>query len=274
MLRFLSGLPKPMVLRQTAFALTTLALAASLASCKNEVEAAPETGTDYYPVKVGSFWVYAVSDTTWSQASFQGVTLTHSVATPSTYQVKETVTETFSDAAGATAYRMVRASRSSASAAWRNDSVFVVSATPQFVAINRSNTRTLELIFPLREGRSWNFNGFNNSTNDTISAETRQYSHIGEPFTTGDARLGIPSVTYAATTTTNNTGKAADNNLLKLSNYQQVFAKGIGPVFRNRRKLLFFNYTNSNGGNQEFPPNNYFIGSGTHRETLIDYGPR
>lgn len=249
-----------------------LALAAGVAACKSTTTPAPETGTAYYPAAVGNFWRYAVTDTTWSQATGQGAQLRPSVATVSSYEFRETITAQLTDAAGQPAYRLVRARRVPPATAWRDDSVFVVSATPQFVAINRNNTRTVELIFPVREGRSWNLNAFNNNFNDTITAETRRYSRVGQPYTTGGS-AGLPAVTYPLTVTTTNAGAAAENTLLKRISYEQVFARSVGPVFRRRVYLAYYNYTDPGTGNQIFPPNNYFSGV-TRRETLLEYGPR
>ncbi|GAC1382957.1 MAG: hypothetical protein NVSMB30_30530 [Hymenobacter sp.] len=247
--------------------LAALLLALGLTSCRDKTEAAPETGTDYYPVAVGNYWVYAVADTTWSPAP-----PTPSVRTATSYQFKETITDVFTDAAGQKAYRLVRAKLVPSATTWRDDSVFVLSATPQFVALNRNNTRTLELIFPVREGRSWNFNAFNNNFNDTIAAETRRYSRVGAPFTTGGS-AGLPATTYSNTLTTTNSGAAAENSLLKRISYQQVFAKGIGPVFRRRLYFANYNYTDPGTGNQVYVPGSYF-NAFSRRETLVDYGPR
>lgn len=248
-------------------------LATAATGCKNETEAIPETGADYYPVAVGRFWTYAVTDTVWGQSAYNGQVVRGSVTITNT-QKRETITETFTDAAGNPAYRMVRAKRNTAADAWRNDSVFVVTATPQFVAINRSNVRTLETVFPMKESGKWHVNAFNSSVpgvEDTV--KTRQYRRLGQPFTT--AAVGSQAAaTYPTTVTTTDIGPAAVSNLLNVVSYQQVFAKTIGPVFRNRRNLAFFNYTNPGNGNQEFPANAYNIGSYTHRETLIDYGPK
>ena len=251
------------------FALAFTALGLSLTGCKDTVDVVPDSGTDYYPVAVGNFWVYAVADTTWSLATRS----TPSVRTARAFQFKETITETITDAAGQKAYRLVRARRLTPADAWRNDSVFILTANAQFVALNRNNARTLELIFPVKEGRSWNFNAFNNNSNDTITAETRQYSRVGQPFTTR-AVAGNPAVAYPATVTTENTGTAAANNAITILNYQQVFAKKVGPVFRRRRNLMPFNYPDpNNSNNQIFVPGSYSSASVRH-ETLIDYGPR
>ena len=240
--------------------------ALALGACQNTTQPAPETGTDYYPVAVGNFWLYSVTDTTYSVAT----RTTPSVPTASTYQVRETITSMFADAAGQPAYRLVRARLVPPATAFRDDSVFVLTATPQYVALNRNNTRTLELIFPVREGRSWNFNAFNNNFNDTINAETRRYSRVGQPFTT-PAVGALPAKTYPVTVTTTNTGAAAEATLLRRLSYQQVFAK-VGPVYRRRAFFVNFNYTD-NQGNQVYPANSYTSAS-TRREVLIDYGPR
>ncbi|WP_157781093.1 hypothetical protein [Hymenobacter sedentarius] len=248
-----------------------VAVAMGCASCSTTTEPAPETGVDYYPVAVGNFWIYSVVDTTWSTASGQGSQLVASVPTRTVYQFREKVTETFTDAAGKTAYRLVRSKLGPVGTTFQDDSVFVLSATPQSVVLNRNNARTLELIFPVREGRLWNLNGYNNNSNDTITAETRRYSLVGKPFTTA-ATAGTPAKTYAATLTTTNTGTAAENSLVKRTGYQQVFAKGVGPVFRHRFSFLPYTYVGS-GGNQVYPAGSYSVGF-SRTETLIDYGPR
>ncbi|WP_426059241.1 hypothetical protein [Hymenobacter sp. B1770] len=259
--------------RRTSVALLAGGLAVATVGCKNESLPAPETGVDYYPIAVGNYWTYAVVDTTWSRASggAGGAQLINSVPRDSTYQLKETITEIFTDAAGKKVYRMVRSKRVGATAAFRDDSVFVLSANEQFVTLNRNNARTVELIFPVREGRSWNFNAFNNNFNDTITAETRQYSAIGQPFSLA-ASGSVPARSYPVALTTANTGAAAENSLVKQASYRQVFAKGVGPVFRRRVYFQPYTYVAPNG-NQVYPPRAYVSGF-TRRETLIDHGPR
>ncbi|WP_125932490.1 hypothetical protein [Hymenobacter glacialis] len=254
--------------RRTLAAFAVAGAVLTLAGCKNESVPAPDSGAGYYPVAVGNFWTYAVADSLWSQATQTAP----SVVTSTAYQFKETITEEFTDAAGKKVFRLVRSKRQNASQEFKNDSVFVLSATGQSVVLTRNNTRTLELIFPVREGRLWNFNAFNNNFNDTITAETRRYSRVGEPFTIR-AVAGSPAQTFANTITTANAGVAAENSLLKRIGYQQVFAKGVGPVYRRRDYFLNYNYTDSRTGNQIYVPGSYFFGF-SRRETLIDYGPR
>ena len=252
-------------------ALVALALAAGVAGCKNDSQAIPDAGTGYYPVAVGNYWTYAVADSTWSQALAAGTTLgTPSVLTVTNYQFKETITEVFTDASGQQAYRLVRSKMGPTTTTFRDDSVFVLTANANVVALNRNNAKTAELIFPVRQGRSWNLNAFNNNSNDTITAETRQYSRVGQAFSTGGGPSGLPVKSYETTVTVNNTGTATENSALKRVGYQQVFAQGVGPVLR--RRFFFANFY-INSASVTYYPGNYFAAT-SRRETLIDYRVR
>lgn len=253
---------------RVGLAIGTFLSAAALAGCKNTTEAVPDLGRGYYPLAVGNVWTYAVRDSVWSVASQANPT---SAATATSFQFRETIADIFTDAAGQPAYRLVRARRATATATWVDDSVFTISAIGSALLLNRGNTRTVELLFPPRSGRSWNLNAFNNNYNDTITAETRQYRAVGQPFTSGGGNTGLPALTYPNTVTTANTGMATESSLLRRVSYQQVYAQGVGPVYRRRDNVANFTYTSTTPPyNQVFPPGAYTSGF-TRRETLIDY---
>lgn len=253
---------------RAALATGILLSAAALAGCKNTTEAVPDLGHGYYPLAVGNAWTYAVRDSVWSAANQATPT---STATATSFQFRETIAEIFTDAAGQPAYRLVRARRLTTIANWVDDSVFTVSATGSALILNRGNTRTVELIFPPRPGRSWNLNAFNNNYKDTITAETRQYSAVGQSITTGGGNTALPVVMYPKTITTANTGMATESSLLRRVSYQQVYALGVGPVYRRRDNFANLTYTSQIPPyNQIFPPGAYTSGF-TRRETLIDY---
>lgn len=265
MQRLLFSWNLPGATHRIGFVLLAATLALGIAGCKDTVEVLPDAGLGYYPVAVGNYWIYAVADTTWSTATNQGSQVTPSVPTVSAFQFREAITGSFTDAAGKMAYRLVRSKRLTASAAWVDDSVFTLSPSAQSVILNRNNLRTLELIFPVREGRLWNFNAYNNNSEDIVTAETRRYSHVGEPFSTtanGTAKA------YPATVTTTNEGKAKEDDAYYVKTYQQVFAKGVGPVFRRRRRFVNFAINNPNS-TVTIVPNSYTFGY-SRRETLIE----
>ncbi|MEL5995919.1 hypothetical protein [Hymenobacter segetis] len=256
----------PATTRRISLALAAGALAIGFAGCKeNTVEILPDAGLSYYPVAVGNYWIYAVADSSWSRANGQGSQVTPSVLTATSFQFREAITSSFADAAGKTAYRLVRSKRLTPADPWVDDSIFTLSPTAQSVILNRNNLRTLELIFPVREGRLWNFNAYSNNSEDTVTAETRRYRRVGEPFST---TAGGITKAYPATVTTTNEGTAQEDDAYYVKTYQQVFAKGVGPVLRRQRRFTNFYYVNSSGS-VVFVPKSYTFGY-SRRETLIE----
>ena len=243
-------------------------LAAGLAGCENTTQAVPDPGRGYYPLAVGNTWTYAVRDSSWSVANQSTPT---STPTATSFQFRETIAEVFTDAAGQPAYRLVRARRPTATDSWVDDSVFTINSPASALVLNRGNARTVELIFPPRAGRSWNLNAFNNNYNDTITAQTRQYTAVGQPFTTGGGNTGLPATAYANTITTANTGMATESSLLRRVSYQQVYAQGVGPVYRRRDNFANFTYTSPTPPYNQIFPAGAYTSAFTRRETLIDY---
>ena len=196
------------VLRNAFVGVGMLALAVT--ACKTETEPGLEAGTDYYPVEVGTYRTYDVVDSTWN-SNVVGVTR---------YQFRERITETFADAAGQVAYRVVRSKRNSAANAWQDDSVMVLNASEKTVLVTRSNRRTGELVFPVRLSETWNLNAYNANTQDTIIAQNRSYERVGEPYET---KSGGKTYTYPLTVTTKDDFGADDelaNNAFYLSSYR------------------------------------------------------
>ncbi|MFD1469552.1 hypothetical protein ACFQ48_15090 [Hymenobacter caeli] len=252
-----------MRLLYTIMAAASTAGALLLAGCSNKDAAAPDLGNDYYPVVVGTYRAYQVNDTVWANAV---------AAVPAPYQVREAITGTYTDAAGQLAYRVEHARRATASAAWAPDSTFALSVTPNAVVLNRGNRRTVEAVFPVRENYLWNFNayqGFSSITlppADTVNAQNRRYDRVGQALTVPVA--GGTARAYDATATVSDAGAAAADDQCNLVGYQQVLARGVGPVLRRRVSLSF-----QVPGAGACVRNGYRATSGAvHRETLIDAG--
>ncbi|GAB2784299.1 hypothetical protein HNQ93_002420 [Hymenobacter luteus] len=198
-------------------------LAAGLAGCENQTEAAPELGRDYFPLEVGAYRVYDVVDTAY-QAN---------VPTVSRFQFKEQVDAGLEpDATGQPVYRIIRSRRTLPTQAWQVDSVITVTANGRALTEQRNNRRTVELVFPVREGKSWNINAFN--TLDTLPVVNRFYVGAGQPFRI--TRNG-QTYEYNQTVTTIN-DVAQDVNAAYATVLRTTFARGVGPVYRVRRRFI------------------------------------
>jgi hypothetical protein len=247
MLRFRYSLPsKPLA------AAALLAAGALLAGCRHE-SVIPAPVVDYYPLEVGTYRTYAVSDTVWSKG----------VATPANYQLREAVTEQFADAAGKTAYRVLRARRVSSTDAWADDSVLVVQPQAQAIVLTRDNVRTIELIYPLRAGKTWKKYAFTTARPDSVRELD---ARVEQPFTTP----GATPKTYALTAIARDQQPIeANDGRLRQGGYLQVFAQGVGPVLRRRYAYQTFYTVNS--GASVITPNIIQVGR-SRLEVLIDSG--
>jgi hypothetical protein len=210
-------------LRRTGGLLTAALL--TLAACKSESEPGIESGADYYPPPVlGDYRIFDVVDSVWENSRLQPV---------SHFQFRERVAERIKDARDSTAYRIVRSRRALPTDPWRDDSVFVISPGASTVQLTRNNRRTVELVFPVRDGRTWNRDAFN--VPETGQPENRRYLSSGVPF---EARANGQTFRYEQTVTTDDVEDVAfDNPVTSTAKYRQVYAKGSGPVFRQRRRL-------------------------------------
>jgi hypothetical protein len=218
-----------------------LALILGLSACDNTTEAPMEMGKDYYPLTVGTERVFNVVDKTW---------LNNAARTDSS-QLREQVTETYRDAAGVLTYKVVRSSRRRAADSWRVDSVQTLTANAKNLLLTRSNLRTVELIFPVRAGAEWNKNAFNDL--DPPGAVNRRYEDVGAPLTLAGRSYEQTVAVY----------DEIQDNLFYLDVQRQVYAKGVGPVLREVRKL---NYCQNQGSCSV--GTNYVLNGTEHRETL------
>lgn len=239
----------------------SLLLAAALLGCNKEQEFAPvmTLGKEYYPLAINTQRTYDVVDTAWTAGR----------ATVTRFQLREAIVDTFRNASGQKSYRVVRARRNSATDSWANDSVYVLTATNQTVTLLRDNRRTVELIFPVRENQGWNQFAFDSGYPDTITDINKRYHRVGQAITLSPR--GLTTKTYPETLITLNEGAnqgVAANDSFYLKQYQQVYAKEVGPVMRRRRSYYY-----ATDDPLYVPTSDYIFRGNSRYELLIDYGP-
>lgn len=237
-----------MTRRYLSAATAALVGLALVAGCGHKGEEAPtDLGRDYYPLQVGAERVYNVVDKTYN----------NNVATTTTQsQIREQLTETYRDAAGVLTYKLVRSSRALPTDAWRVDSAQTITVNDRNLLLTRSNWRTVELIFPVRAGAEWNRNAFNDR--DPLTAVNRRYQDVGASFTAGSRAYDNTVTVFDDDPTT--------NNIFYEYTIRQVYARGVGPVFREQ---LTLNYCQGTGGTPCQVGTKYIVTGKAHTETLV-----
>lgn len=129
-----------------------------LASCnRNEEEDnVGSIGAEYYPIKLGSTWIYDVDSIAYDDnGPTQAIDTFY-------YRYKETITDTEVDGTGNLEYVVSRYfSVSDTGENWQPVKRYVVQNVNNKIQRVEENVRYVKLVFPLKERNSWNGNMYN-----------------------------------------------------------------------------------------------------------------
>ncbi|QCR21863.1 hypothetical protein [Pontibacter sp. SGAir0037] len=226
----------------------------SLAACKETfIETDPGVvGYGYYPLEVGDYRVYSVTD----------IKFLDNEGDTSRFQLKEEVAESFVDQTNTLVYKIIRSVRPDAQASWVEDSVMVVAKFSTSVILTKDNVKSVKLVFPVKNGKAWSADAYNNRTvnSENDGKEKYTYASVGEPFT-------VNGSTYNQTLTVVQ-GKPA-SNFIMLSDRKEVYAQDIGMIYRLFNKAAYCNQI----GSSDCPYGEGYILNGHKREeVLLSYG--
>ena len=194
-----------------------IALLVFFSRCSEEVTTTDATiGREYYPVKIGNYWIYDVSETRVSNNQYDSVK----------YQVRELVDTVFKNAANELTYRIVMSRKNSTDANWSNDSLVLVNKSLSDVRRTHNNFKKIILLFPVQEGKQWDTNAFN-----ILDADDFSYSNVNRPFV-------LNNVTYDSTVTV----VQGEPNEVELDDRTEVYAYNVGMIYKN---FTFYEYAQS-----------------------------
>lgn len=226
-----------------------------LGSCRAERDPIPplsdeQAGRDFLPVKPGLFWVYDVEEKEWQ----------FNVPTPTRFQFRERVDTIYQGADGQLTYRIIRSRRPDSAAPWRDDSVMALVVAPQYIRRTFANTPTLELVFPVFEGKNWN-----PSILSSDEPATRYYEALDQP-------LELPSgERFARTVRVVDEG---EDNLFRLRKLASAYARGVGLIRRDRQIYDFCDYNDSLQTGCPNGTGTYIVRGFERHEWLREFGTR
>lgn len=191
---------------KTRFLVVLTSIAALITGCKEDAPAKPDLGYGYYPTGIGHWVEYHVD----SLASRNDSTRSWS------YEIREVLTEAFTDLEGRPAQRIIRYVKDSANQ-WLPKDVWW--QTRETVRAERSeeDRRRVKLVFPPRYDTFWNTNARNATEEFELNYET-----IDEAW--GANGLSFDSTLLVVGT--------YDPNIIHTKNYQERYAKNVGLVHR------------------------------------------
>lgn len=210
-----------------------------LASCgEKDNPGTEDPGYGYFPLDSGNYLIYDVSFNKKDLSGWQ----------EQNYQLKELVADTFSSG-DEISYRLERYIRTNDTYPWPEtpDTVWTVRIKSDRVIKTEENQRFVKLVFPVRNGRTWDGNAENTAGDDIyeFSAKDKPYQINNEIYPE------TVLVIHQADTT----------NLVKRDLRYEVFAKDKGLIFK-RNEIL--NYDFSTGDT---------LNGNIYTQTLVSSGP-
>lgn len=194
--------------------LVGLLLLSALASCsKNENLPPLNMGLEYFPLVAKRVVTYTVDSTVYND--FNNST------TNFQFQIKDSVSNSYTDGEGNTAYRIERFKKEGIA-----DWIFQKTISKK-IANNRAeefvdNYKYIRLVFPTTLHRQWNGNAYNN-----IGLWQHEITEINEP-------LVIGTNTLDSTLTVN---QYTEINLIREDIYKEIYAKNVGLVLKEVRAI-------------------------------------
>lgn len=229
---------------------------AGLSGCEtNYVEHDQDLGLDYMPLQIGDYKIYKVVD----------IRYQNNIATKDSFEMREVVDTTFYDQTNALNYKIVRSIKRYNQQEWVDDSVMTVVKTDKFAMLTKDNTKYVKLVFPVEEGKMWLGDAFNDHVINDLETDPYErkepytYTAVGEPFE-------INGTVYPTTLTVVQ-GRPTDS-VIQLDERKEVYAKGIGKVYRLFNRVVYCNNTSCPQDTK------YKLNGHERHETLIAYGSR
>lgn len=204
----LMTLKKNLMLRKIKYLL--LSLCAITLSCNTIEKPLAKIGPSYYPLEIGKYISYQVTE--YSHDAFREKTDT------TTFWQKETLEDTFTDISGTVVYKMAISISKDFGKSWRFDSYAIVEKDSNFAIRTENNTRKTLLAFPFSALKTWDVNALNNQDMQLASVKNLEKS-----VTTRLGRQFAKSVQV-------DLGNQVDPILTNVEN--EVYVEGVGLVER------------------------------------------
>ncbi|MCP2045025.1 hypothetical protein [Pontibacter sp. HSC-36F09] len=237
--------------------LLLVVLSAFVAGCESKYKDPDPVamGYDYYPLEIGQYRVYNVTD----------IRVSNNISHTSQFQLRERVDTSFHDQTGQLVYKIVRSVRPNENSGWLDDSVIIVNKSERMVLAMKDNTKYIKMVFPVDRQKIWEMDAYNNRV--IVDSVARLYQ-IKERYTyeNVDQSFNIEDIEFSNTVTVKPIVHFVEG---RIDERREVYARNIGLVYRLFNKSTPCEFTSRN----DCPKNVGWIASGHEREEiLIEHG--
>jgi hypothetical protein len=171
-------------------------------------------GYNYFPLDIGHYVIYQVEE--------KNYTILNS--TKLNFQLKEVVTDTFTNLSGQRQFVLERYKRNNENDIWKIDSVWAAVRTGSQAIKFENNTPYIKLIFPTSNNLVWNGNALNN-----YGEKTYRIQNYKRSLQLGD--ITLPNTLKVQ--------MGNDSSLVTQVKREEVYALGVGMVLMEKVNVRF-----------------------------------
>ncbi|GAB2797380.1 hypothetical protein GCM10027275_48540 [Rhabdobacter roseus] len=193
-----------------------LCLATALWACQPDTQPQPGPGYGYFPLEVGRYAEYEVTETNYL--------LNQPTPTTRTYYLRETVIDSSTSLDQQRVYRIEHAVRNAPSEPWRVDSVLTAWRTPNQAVRTENGQPIVRMVFPITERTPWNGHVYT-----TLGERWFEARHVGTPATVGGTLFERTATIV----------RQDDSTLLSQQRQLETYAEGVGLIRRERIAVQF-----------------------------------
>lgn len=223
-------------------------------SCTSEEEMILKMDSDFFPLSVGSFFIYNVNETSYSAIDGKQ---------DFAYQLKLMVSDSFHNTAGGTTYVIQRSKKGEIGSTFDYLDTWSARKESSEVVVAEGTTSFVRLSFPLVKGKQWNGNALNSlggeetcTDNQENTCDLYEVGSLGNPYEFNGEIL-------------NETLEVVQNNnvdlIVKQDVRKEIYARHIGLVYKESTLLEYCTVGSCIGQQQ--------IEKGLiYKQTLASYG--
>ena len=233
-----------LIIKKTYLLIAILPVILFQAGCdSNDIDPDPERlGLEFYPLETGLYRDYKIRHIRYSAISKPDT---------SNYYLREHVLDSVVNMEGGYTYILARYSKDSLNLDWELDSLWKAEKNSKFVRITENNVPYVKLVFPVKEGMSWDGNAYNNE-------EPKEYAmgHAYQPFQVLDS-MYEESVTIMH--------DSIPDQIVRYILKYEVYGNNVGLIFMEDQDLNYCTWDYCRG--QGIIDEGFF-----YRQELIGYG--
>lgn len=194
-----------------------LVSALMLWSCTETKELQPDfLGANYFPLSIGEYRVYNVNELQYYSVN--------DIDTFS-YQLKETVVDSFPNLEGGISYKIRRERMSADESTWMLESIWTARKDDYSAIYVENNIPLVKLTFPLAENKIWDGNKYSVADKDEF-----EMINVGKEYSTEFDNFGN-TVTVVQ--------EDLPDSIIQQISRKEIYAKGVGMIEKENINIYF-----------------------------------